>query len=56
MNQTETQLRAALEKLLEVVRDARGNEDVDAMTTAGSYLCGDVMSEAVEAAELALAL
>lgn len=47
-------IEAALRALLKVVQDARNDEEVDAMTTAGAYLCGDVMSEAVEAAQAAL--
>lgn len=45
------ELLTTLKVLLAVVKDARSDESVDAMTDAGGYLCGDVMSEAVEAAE-----
>jgi hypothetical protein len=55
MSKSMNALEQALRALLAVVTDAREDEDVDAMTTAGAYLCGDVMSEAIEQAQAALA-
>ncbi|TIX28860.1 hypothetical protein [Mesorhizobium sp.] len=49
------EMLAALKELRRIVADAREDENVDAMTDAGGYLCGDVMSEAVEAADAAIA-
>ena len=49
------ELLSALQSILRIVNDARANDEVDASTEAGGYLCGDVMSEAVEAAKAIIA-
>lgn len=50
-----TEIKAALAEILSVIKDARNDEEADAMTVAGGYLFGDVMSEAIERAEAVLA-
>lgn len=47
-------LREALRTLVECVKQAREDEDVDAMTAAGGYICGDVWSDALDDARAAL--
>ncbi|MBN8968973.1 MAG: hypothetical protein J0G95_10990 [Rhizobiales bacterium] len=48
-------LEAAAKVLLAVIADARADENVDCMTDAGGYICGDIMSEAIEGMRAAIA-
>ena len=45
----------ALKALVARIKDAREDEAVDASTVAGAYVCGDVWSESIEAADVAIA-
>lgn len=49
------EMKEALEAVLKVVRDARDNQNCDASTELGGYIFGDVMSDAIDDAEAALA-
>ena len=44
----------AARALLDLLSEARGDEEVDCSTQAGGWLCGDVMSERIEAVQAAL--
>jgi hypothetical protein len=47
-------LRSAVHRLLRVLQDARGDDEVTPMTQAGGYLLGDVMSHAIDDVAAAL--
>jgi hypothetical protein len=55
LNAAAPDLLAALTAVLEVVRDARGDQDCDGMSQLGGYIFGDVMSDAIDDAEKAIA-
>lgn len=48
-------LLAALSDVLKVVRDARDDQACDGMSQLGGYIFGDVMSDAIDDAEKAIA-
>lgn len=53
--QLNAELLHALVGVMDVIYDARADDDVDCSTSAGGYLLGDVMGDAFQAALAAIA-